>query len=168
MDCVTVRIFEEFENFLSEGFVGRVAQLTLDHEKIDRNLSLVIADDDTVRELNKTYRGLDKNTDVLSFAFDNQGQFYGDEAPPSDWDEDVQFILPNSEEGGLGEVIISYPQAVRQAAEAGRDVKDEVTHLITHGILHLLGHDHIEDDDHQAMAAKEMAISAEILSVSNE
>ena len=47
-------------------------------------------------------------------------------------------------------------------------MKDEVTHLITHGILHLLGHDHIEDDEHQAMAAKEMAISAEILSVSNE
>jgi probable rRNA maturation factor len=168
MDCVTVQIFEEFENLLSEGFLGRVAQLTLDHEKIDRNLSLVIADDDTVRELNKTYRGLDKTTDVLSFAFDNQGQFYGDEAPPSDWDEDVQFVLPDSEEGGLGEIIISYPQAARQAAEAGRDVKDEVTHLITHGILHLLGHDHIEDDEHQAMAAKEMAISAEILSVSNE
>ncbi len=168
MDCVTVQIFEEFENLLSEEFLGRVAQLTLDHEKIDRNLSLVIADDDTVRELNKTYRGLDKHTDVLSFAFDNQGQFYGDEAPPSGWDEDVQFILPNSEEGGLGEVIISYPQAVRQAAEAGRDVKDEVMHLITHGILHLLGYDHIEDDEHETMAARETAILVEALGAVNE
>lgn len=168
MDCVTVQIFEEFEGLISEGFIGRVAQLTLDHERVERSLSLVIADDDTVRELNKTYRGMDKTTDVLSFALDNQGQYHGEGAPPSDWDEEVQFILPDSEQGGLGEVIISFPQATRQASDAGRELNDEMAHLITHGILHLLGHDHVEDDEHEVMSARETAILAEALGVSNE
>ncbi|MDA0770718.1 MAG: rRNA maturation RNase YbeY [SAR202 cluster bacterium Casp-Chloro-G4] len=168
MDSVSVQIFEEFDGLVSERFLGRVAQLTLEHEQIERSLSLVIADDDTVRELNRTYRGLDQTTDVLSFAFDNQGEYYGEGSPPSDWTEDVEFILPTSVDVGLGEVIISYPQALRQATEAGRDVNDELAHLTTHGILHLLGHDHMVDAEQEVMAAKETAILAEALGALNE
>ena len=172
MDCVSIQIFEQFDGLISEGYLGRVAQLTLDHEKVDRSLSLVVADDETVRALNKTYRGLDQTTDVLSFAFDSpperQGKYYGEDPPPGDWTEDVEFVVPASEEGGLGEIIISYPQALRQATDAGRQVNDELAYLITHGILHLLGHDHMAEQEHQTMAARETAILAKALGITNE
>ena len=127
-------------------------------------LSVVIADDDTVRELNHLHRGIDKTTDVLSFAFDNQGEYYGEGEAPSEWSEDTEFIMPPGQEAGLGEVIISYPQAVRQAEEVGRSVTDEVANLLTHGILHLLGHDHMEPDEEAVMKAKENAVLASVYS----
>lgn len=168
MNRVNVQIFEEFGDLLSEGFLERVAQLTLDHEQVERGLGLVVADDETVRDLNKTYRGVDRTTDVLSFAFDSQGQYYGEASAPSDWTEDVEFVVPPSEEGGLGEVIISYPQARRQAQDSGRDVNDELARLVTHGILHLLGHDHVEDGEWQAMTARETSILAQAPGAANE
>ena len=168
MDCVSIQIFEEFDGLVSERSLGRAAQVTLDHERVDRSLSLVIADDATVQDLNKRYRGLDETTDVLSFAFDSQGHYYGKDSPPTDWTEEVEFVLPASEGNGLGEVIISFPQAVRQAADAGRDVNDELVQLVTHGILHLLGHDHMEQDEQRVMAAREKAILAGSMGAASE
>ena len=168
MDCVSIQIFEEFDGLVSERSLGRAAQVTLDHERVGRSLSLVIADDATIQDRNKRYRGLEETTDVLSFAFDNQGHYYGEDSPSTDWTEEVQFVLPASEGNGLGEVIISFPQAVRQAADAGRDVDDELAQLVTHGILHLLGHDHMEQDEQRVMAAREKAILAGSMGAASE
>ena len=82
----------------------------------DVELSVALVDDATVRTLNRTYRSIDKPTDVLSFTM--------------------------QEERLLGDVIISVPTAARQAARAGRSVAEEVTMLLAHGLLHLLGYDH--------------------------
>ena len=170
---VAVQVFSEFEGAVSEEWLGEVCRCALAHERVGRQVSLVIADDATLSALNGEYRGVGKTTDVLAFALDagNQGEYYGDNAPQDalqDGLADGEFVLPPDAADALGEVIISYPQARRQARAAGHTIERELAGLITHGILHLTGHDHMRDDDEAAMSAKERAILARIYSNNDE
>jgi probable rRNA maturation factor len=97
----------------------------------DHELSLVIMDDAGIRELNSTYRGMDKPTNVLCFSM-QEGQF--------------SQITP----GLLGDVVISLETAKREASEAGIFLEERVSQLLIHGILHLAGLDH-EQGETQAM-----------------
>ena len=155
---IFIQVFEEFEDAVRGSWLERVCLAALEQEGVRESVSLVIADDETVRELNAEYRGLDKTTDVLSFAFDNQGEYYGEGDGPSEWSADEDFALPPGESAGLGEVVVSYPQAVRQARDAGHSVERELARLITHGILHLMGHDHMDDDEEAVMTEKELTL----------
>lgn len=97
-------------------------------------ISVAFVDDAAIRELNRTYRGEDAATDVLSFPL-------GDPPEPG------------------GEVVVSLEAAARQAAEAGHPFRAEVAFLVVHGVLHLLGYDH-----HTAEAARAMrAVEARVL-----
>ena len=158
IEGISIQVFDEFEDEVCDLWLERVCVAVLESEDVHQQVSLVIADDNTVRLLNSDYRGLDKTTDVLSFAFDNEGEYYGEGDAPSEWSADEEFVLPPGESAGLGEVIVSYPQAVRQAEEAGHSVQQELAHLITHGILHLMGHDHMDDDDEREMSASEQRV----------
>lgn len=102
-------------------------------------LSIVVTNDATVRELNRRFRGEDAPTDVLSFGPEVQERFV---MPP-----DVRWLA--------GEVVISFPTAARQAKAAGHDVDAELAHLLVHGILHVLGHDHKTATEARAMHARE-------------
>lgn len=106
-------------------------------------LSLVITDDQEIQELNRTYRGIDAPTDVLSFGM-GESEF------------------PNEEEAlYLGDLIISYPRAVAQAQEYGHSTEAEVNLLVVHGVLHLLGHDHATPEEEREMwALQARALSA--------
>ena len=108
-------------------------------ELLDAELSIVLCDDATIHPLNRDYRGKDKPTDVLSFA-QREGDF--------------AFLEDNL----LGDVIISMETTRRQADERGHSVETELRVLLVHGILHLLGYDHIEDDEAEIMEAKEREI----------
>ncbi len=162
---ISVQIFEEFDGLVSGEWLQRVAEFALasQHEGAHGKVSIVIADDGTVRDLNREHRGLDESTDVLSFAFTNQGEYYGEGERPSEWSEDIGFVMPPGEIAGLGEVIISYPQAARQAGEAGHSVRQELAHLLAHGILHLLGYDHMEPDEETVMKAGEATVLSRVL-----
>ena len=153
--AIAVQVFDEFARAVRAAWLETVCLAVLSQEGIAQQVSLVIADDDTVRALNAEYRGLDKTTDVLSFAFDNAGEYYGEGDAPSGWSADDDFVLPPGESAGLGEVIVSYPRAARQARQAGHSVERELAFLVAHGILHLLGHDHMDDDDARVMQDKE-------------
>ena len=118
-----------------------------------RSLSLVIADDETVHTLNRDYRGLDGPTDVLAFASDHAGEYEGEGEPPLPVSTEP-FITAPEEDGFAGEVIVSYPQCLRQAAEHGHSATQELALLITHGVLHLLGYDHAIQEEEQAMNAR--------------
>ena len=166
--CVAVQVFDEFQDAVCASWLERVCRAVLEQEGVRQAVSLVIADDETVRALNAEYRGLYKTTDVLSFAFDNQGEYYGDGDAPSDWSADENFVLPPGESAGLGEVIVSYPQAVRQAEDAGHSVERELAHLITHGILHLMGHDHMDDDEEAVMNAKERGVMERVTNIDGQ
>ena len=157
---LSVQVFDEYRDLLSEHWLQAVVErtLSLETDRLSLPVGVVIADDDTVRDLNKRHRGLDENTDVLSFSFDHSGEYYGD-APKSS-DGAVDFVTPPGWSSGLGEVVISYPQARRQALESGRDTTVELAHLLAHGVLHLLGYDHVAPEEEAAMKAREAEVLA--------
>ena len=153
---IDVQIFDEFKNVVSESHVLEAVSSVLDSESCDphTHVSVVIADDDVVRELNLQHRGLDENTDVLSFSFTHEGEYYGEE-DRSARETDIDFVLPPTEsnDASLGEIIISYPQTRCQAERDGHPVDRELTVLLVHGVLHLLRYDHEEPDDEAVMKA---------------
>ncbi len=109
------------------------ADQTLKAQEIppDHDLTVVITDDDRLQQLNKTYRGIDEPTDVLSFR--------------------SEALDPETGNRYLGDVVISWERAERQARAAGHSLKDELQLLVVHGILHLLGFDHTGPDDQREM-----------------
>ena len=115
------------------------------------SVSIVITDDETVRALNRAYRGLDEPTDVLSFGL-------GGLAKPLEDGPAADFVLPAGAPLAIGEVVIAYPYASRQARAMGRSVRDEVALLVVHGVLHLLGHDHLVPEEEAIMQARERAV----------
>lgn len=118
------------------------------HEVDDMTeVSLMFTDDETIHEMNREYRGIDRPTDVLSFALEE-----GEE----------EEIYGGPEENLLGDIIISVEMAVRQAEEYGHSVEREMAFLALHGMLHLLGYDHMEEEERQEMRAQEEAILASL------
>ena len=113
-------------------------------------LGLVITSQEKVRQLNRSYREKDEPTDVLAFAMRPTEQTPEADSPP--------FVTPPDGVLHLGEVIISYPQAVIQAEERQHSVKRELAILIIHGLLHLLGYDHETHEQEHIMSAKETEI----------
>lgn len=101
----------------------------------DAELSILLCDDSTIHELNRRYRGKDKPTDVLAFPMQE-----GPEPSPN----------PNL----LGDVVISVPTATRQARERDRPIIVEVTFLLAHGLLHLIGYDHATKREEREMNAE--------------
>ena len=160
-----IQVQEGFEDRVSESWLERVARsvLSLESSLQTESLGIVIADDDTVRELNRDHRGLDDHTDVLAFSFEHEGEYYGDDRPSGSESSNDPFFLPPETIESLGEVIISYPQAERQANESRRTIQQELATLLAHGILHLLGYDHMESNDEQTMKARENEILALVL-----
>ena len=165
MSQIDIQVFEQFVGLLSEEWLERIAASTLaqESERAADYLSIVIADDETVRDLNRQHRGLDENTDVLSFSFEHEGEYYGNDKSTSERSDNPEFIVPPGQSVGLGEVIISYPQVARQAGDAGHTAKRELALMLAHGILHLLGYDHMEPGEEAEMKAKETSILAQVL-----
>jgi probable rRNA maturation factor len=146
---IEVQVARPFRSTLRAPWLRRIARHVLAAEGAgSTELGIVITDDATVRDLNQRYLGIDAPTDVLSFGLGEVG-----EGP---------FALPPGEAAPLGEVIISYPTAVRQAEEQGHSVEAEVAHLLVHGILHLLGYDHLEAEDERVMRRREEEILADM------
>lgn len=105
-------------------------------------VSLVLSDDAEVQRLNRDYRGLDKPTNVLTFAALD--------------DEDA----PQPEDGPLvlGDVILAYQTTASEAAHENKTLVQHLSHLVVHGVLHLLGYDHQDDADAEEMERREAAV----------
>ena len=128
-------------------------------------VSLLLTDDATARELNRQYRGLDETTDVLSFSAEHAGHWEGAESlSPLTPEAEIAdaFPIPADEPPPLGDIVISVPQAARQAEEQDVPLRRELALLIVHGALHLLGHDHYADTEQAAMQRLEQAALAAI------
>ncbi|MGL5269828.1 MAG: rRNA maturation RNase YbeY [Selenomonadaceae bacterium] len=103
-------------------------------------VSITLTNNEHIHELNLRYRGIDRPTDVLSFAL-NEGE------EPEIFDGPMVDVL--------GDIIISVERAVEQAAEYGHSVQREIAFLTVHGMLHLLGYDHMEEADRIEMRREE-------------
>jgi len=143
---VDIAVAPPFRERVSRAWLRRVVLCALDVALPGQacQVSVALTDDDTVKGLNRRYRGLDEATDVLSFAPGHAGPWEGPGEAPQGVDGKQPFVLPEEEPRLLGEVVVSYPQAVRQAPPAGHSVERELALLVAHGVLHLLGHDHHE------------------------
>jgi probable rRNA maturation factor len=122
-------------------------------------ISLVLADDAFVRALNRDYRGQDKATNVLSF-------------PALEKSDLKRLLKPKAKQPSppqdlpLGDIILALETIEREAEAAGKSIKDHFYHLVVHGLLHLIGYDHVNDIEAEKMERLETAILASI-SVSN-
>lgn len=126
---VDVRIEIEWETEIDLTLLRVTALAVLKQQGIERpsEIAIVLAGDETLQALNRRFRGIDRPTDVLSFADDSRGPFDGGTV------EHPRY---------LGDIIISLPQAARQAAAGSCTLLAELQLLIVHGTLHLLGYDH--------------------------
>ena len=104
------------------------------------NFNVIIVDNEYIHKLNKEYRGIDRPTDVISFALEDNDDIKYDD-----------FRL-------LGDIYISIDKAKEQANEYGHSFKREICFLAVHGLLHLLGYDHMEKKDEEVMFAKQEVI----------
>ncbi len=144
---IDVQVARLFRSAVRAPWLRRIARHVLAAEGVGpTQLGVVVTDDATVRELNRRYLGVDAPTDVLSFGLGQK--------------DDGPFALPPGEATPLGEVIIAYPTAVRQAEEQGHSVEAEVAHLLVHGVLHLLDYDHVEGEEERIMRGREKEILA--------
>lgn len=156
-----IQIFEEFSEVVSPEWIRAVVVgvLSIEPDWASESVSVVIADDQSVAELNLAHRGLDETTDVLSFSNHHSGQYYGEDDGHYTAERDTAFVLPPGFAADLGEVIVSYPQVERQAREAGHTAQKELAVMLAHGILHLLGYDH----ERESEAAEMFSIQAKAI-----
>ena len=110
-------------------------------------VSLIFVDPQAIHEINRDYRGIDRATDVISFALKDQ--------------EDTYEMMEGEEE--LGDIFINIDAIVNQANEYGHSLRREVCFLFTHGLLHLLGYDHMNEEDEKEMFHLQDVILDEIV-----
>ena len=166
---VLVSVDELYEGEICSEWLEDVARAGLAAAGVagEAEVSLLITGDETVRALNAEYRGLDETTDVLSFSTEHPGHWEGEGDGPTDSrflgsdetggnvEEEGDFVLPPGMPRPLGEIIVSWPQAQRQAGEHEVSPVQELAHLVVHGALHLVGYDHVEPEETALMQARE-------------
>ncbi|MBR5662575.1 MAG: rRNA maturation RNase YbeY [Bacilli bacterium] len=131
MNKITIDNEYGYKNY---SYVKKVLNATLKHEKVNNAIfSVIFVDRDTIHEINKEYRGIDRETDVISFAFEDSGK------------------LVYNNVRLLGEIYICIPKMIDQAKEYGHSEKRELSFLCVHGLLHLLGYDHMKKEDEEIM-----------------
>ena len=147
---INVLIDGDFAECPEESWLKSVTERVLLAQDVgsDAELGLVITGQERVQELNRSYRGEDKPTDVLAFYM----------TPDAEGTELSDFVIPPDGVRHLGEVVISCPQAVIQAQARRHSVKKEMAILIIHGVLHLLGYDHDRPEPERQMKAREAEI----------
>ncbi|MGC8783267.1 MAG: rRNA maturation RNase YbeY [Armatimonadota bacterium] len=133
---------------LNRSWMRRAIRLLLRQEGWSKgDVSIVLTDDEQIRSLNRTYRGKDEPTDVLSFSLR--------EASAQETQVDLSTL---EDEPPLGEVYISVPTALRQAQAGGRTLEEEVAFLAVHGVLHLLGYEDESQEGYEQMYRRGWAV----------
>ena len=124
--------FDEYEDIFNDFYSKIFKELNLKGEFIT---DVTIVDNKTIHKINREYRNVDRPTDVISFAF---------------LDEKSERELKGGPTN-LGQIIISYEKAIEQAKEYEHSLRREMVFLFVHGMLHLLGYDHMNEDDEKIM-----------------
>jgi probable rRNA maturation factor len=147
-----IEFIQEYEPALSEDLLDmlrRVLEEAARVEGVEGEVTVTFVDNARIHELNREYRGIDRPTDVLSFAMNEEGE------------EEIEIFLDEEMEGMpnmLGDIIISIPKTREQAEEYGHSFERELGFLAVHGFLHLLGYDHMTEEDEKEMFSRQEEI----------
>ena len=149
---MTIEISYESEKKLDipyEDIVNKMVVSALDFENCpyEAEVSVTFVDDEEIRKINSEYRGIDKSTDVLSFPF-NEFEIPGN----------LDAFNPETGELLLGDIILSTDHIVEQAIEYGHSETRELAFLVVHSMLHLMGYDHMVDEDRVIMEERQRKI----------
>ncbi len=142
------------ENNEYEKIINIVIKKCFEEEKLlnsKLSITITLTTPENIREINKQYRNIDKETDVLSFPMFEKKEL----------DEKIknqQFLY----EDILGDIIISVKKVKEQAEEYGHSFERELSYMVVHGFYHLMGYDHIEEEDKKIMRTKEDKILNEL------
>lgn len=141
--CISYVDIDEKKSITEAAEKAVLAALT--HENaLDRFVSVELTNDSVIHEYNREYRSVDRPTDVLSFPADEGGE------------------LLSIPDGFLGDIMISIPRAEEQGKELGHSTEREIVFLTVHGLLHLLGYDHMTEEDESIMLPVQRSIVSEI------
>lgn len=142
IDFAFINEVEDFEDDYEQEYINIIREAKKQLQITDvLELSCILVDDQKIHQINKEYRNIDRSTDVISFALEDNEQFYVKGQPRS-----------------LGDIFISIDHAKSQAQEYGHSLKREMCFLFTHGLLHLLGFDHMKKEDEEKMIAMQKCI----------
>jgi probable rRNA maturation factor len=144
---IDIQVDEQYAADVHAELIERAVAAVLEGEGISEpvELSVLVTSDAALHELNRTYRGVDRPTDVLSFADE-------EDAPGT------SFVRPPDTPRYLGDIAISYERVLAQAEDYGHSAARELAYLTAHGVLHLLGYDHERGEaDAAAMRSREEA-----------
>ncbi len=141
-----IEIFNQVEEDILElGEVEKVLYTAMEKEKLENtSFNLIIVDNKYIHELNNNYRNIDRETDVITFAL-----------------EDEDTLVVGGEERILGDIYISIEKARSQALEYGHSLLRELAFLAVHGFYHLLGYDHMNPEDEKVMFSKQEEVLEE-------
>lgn len=140
-----ITVINETDDNIDNKLLNKVTNFALEYEKVKKALvNIIIVDNKEIRKINKEYRGIDRETDVISFALEDDNTF---------------IELPIRV---LGDIYISIDKAKSQAIEYGHSLKREICFLVVHGILHLLGYDHMNEKEEKIMFERQDKILDEL------
>ena len=139
---------KDFENAYENIAKAAVSELKLGG---DAEVEISFFSEEEIRELNARTRGIDKITDVLSYPALEEIKEFNKQNYPFDTDDETGRVF-------LGSIVICTRRAVAQAHEYGHSLQREMTYLFVHGLLHLLGYDHVEEEDKKLMRKYEELI----------
>lgn len=127
-------IFNETEEEIDTKEIKKLLEYALKYKKLENvEFNIIFVDNETIRNINKEYRKIDRETDVISFALEDN--------------EDIKFEFGRL----LGDIYVSIPKMKQQAKEYGHSEQRELSFLIIHGLLHLLGYDHMTKEEEEIM-----------------
>ena len=130
-----------------EQIIGKVIKKCYEIEKIEKSklyVSITLTNPENIRKINKEYRNIDNETDVLSFPMFEKEELYNKIAKKEYENEDI-----------LGDIVISIKRVEQQAIEYGHSFQRELSYMLVHGFYHLMGEDHIKEEDKKQMRKKE-------------
>ena len=148
--------YDGIDNLKEEELIRKVIECVLKEEGIKKNLDVYVTltNNETIRKVNAEQRNIDRATDVLSFPIFDRSEI--PDLKKEDKTEDI-----------LGDIIVSIEKVKEQAEEYGHSFERELAYLVTHGMLHLLGYDHIIDEEKAVMRKRDEEI-LEILNITRE
>lgn len=141
-----IEVFNETNEKIEIDFLKELMEFSVKKENVEHVIfNVVLVDNETIHKMNLEYRGMDRVTDVISFALEDDKTCLSFEGNPR----------------VLGDIYISVPKAKTQAEEYEHSFKRELSFLAVHGLLHLLGYDHMEESEEKIMFARQELILSE-------